>query len=94
MLGAIGPKAEAAVRHLVRRLERDEWAQPRVSFSLIHYSAAADALAAIGRPAVPALLDGLKHKDDLMKAGCLIALAKMDLKATVSLSPVEPLCQH
>jgi HEAT repeat protein len=94
VLGAIGPKAEAAIPHLIRRLEQDEWAQPRSMFGLIHHSPSAEALAAIGRSAVSALLEGLKHKDDLVKAGCLIALVKMDPKAMVSLSAIEPLCRH
>ncbi len=93
VLGAIGPGAEAAIPHLVRRLEHDEWGQPRSGFSLTHHSAAGRALSAIGRPAIPALREGLKHENDLVKAGCVIALEEMDVKAMVPLSAIEPLCR-
>jgi HEAT repeat protein len=92
VLGAIGPAAEAAVPHLIRRLEHDEWAQPRRGFAIMHDSAAGRALSAIGRPAIPALQAGLKHENDLVKAGCVIALEEMDVKAMVPLAAIEPLC--
>jgi HEAT repeat protein len=92
VLTVIGPKAEAAVPHLIRRLEHDEWARPRSGLSLMHHSSCARALAAIGRPAMPALVAGLKHEDDLVRAGCVVALEEMDLKAMVPLSAIEPLC--
>jgi HEAT repeat protein len=93
VLGAIGAKAEAAIPHLIRRLERDEWAASRSRISLSHHSPSGRALSAIGRPAVPALLEGLKHKNDLVKAGSVIALEEMDVKAMVPLSAIEPLCR-
>jgi HEAT repeat protein len=93
VLGAIGPKAEAAIPHLIRRLEHDEWARPRSGFAIIHHSACARALARIGSPAIPALREGLKHKNDLVRAGCVIALEEMDVKAMVPLSAIEPRCR-
>jgi HEAT repeat protein len=91
VLGAIGPKAKAAVPHLIRHLEKDDWANPRSVRVIMHHSPSADALAAIGPAALPALLDGLKHENDLVKAGCMVALARMDAKADVPLSAIQPL---
>jgi HEAT repeat protein len=94
VLGAIGPKAKDAVPHLIRRLEHDDWTRTRGAFMLIHHSSYARALAGIGAPAIPALLEGRKHKNDLVVVGCVIALEEMDPKATVPLGPIEPLCGH
>jgi HEAT repeat protein len=94
VLGAIGPKAKDAVPHLIRRLEKDEWAHPRSGRSLIHHSASAQALTAIGPAAIPALVDGLKHKNELVVVGCMIALAKMGAKAKVPPAPLVPHTRH
>lgn len=93
VLGEIGPLAEQAVPDLIRRLEHDEWLQSRLAFAIGHHSTSARALAAIGRPAIPALLQGLKHKDDLVRVGCVVALEEMDPKAMPPLSAIEPLCR-
>jgi HEAT repeat protein len=91
VLGAIGPKAEEAIPHLIRRLGHDEWARPRSGFTIMHHSACAQALTAIGPAALPALLEGLKQDDDLVQAGCLAALEELDREAMVPLSAIEPL---
>lgn len=90
VLGAIGPKAKAAVPHLIRHLEKDTWAQPRSVRAIMHHSPSADALTAIGPAALPALLEGLKHENDLVKAGCMVALARMDAQARVPLPAIQP----
>lgn len=94
VLGTIGPPAKEAVPHLIRRLADDEWAKPRSATALPHHSDAAHALAAIGSPALPSLLAGLKHDDDLVKAGCLVALEFMDPKSMVPTTAIEPLTRH
>jgi HEAT repeat protein len=94
VLGSIGPPAQAAVPDLIRQMQHDTWVQSRRASSLTHDSECAKALAAIGPTALPHVLHGLKHESDLVKAGCLVALEKMDAVAGDSLSAVEPLCRH
>jgi HEAT repeat protein len=95
VLAAIGPQAADAIPHLISQMELEVWVAPRFTpprHRPYHPSKCAAALASIGPVAIPALLDGLKHKNDLVRAGCLCALAKMDTKANVPLSAIVRLC--
>lgn len=91
ILGAIGPAAKEAVPHLIRRLADGEWGRPRSGFAIYHRSVYANALAAIGAPALPAVLKGLEHEDALVRAGCLVALEHMERDVMVPVSAIKPL---
>jgi HEAT repeat protein len=90
-LGAIGPGAEDAAVHLIRRLEHDDPRGSRSAISISYYSINALALAGIGKPALPAVLEGLEHEKYQVRAGCLAALKSMDREVMAPVSKIEPL---
>lgn len=86
-LGAIGPEAEGAVPALIELLKDDQWAMPISPFMLMHRSEAAKVLARIGKPAVPALIEGLSSDSGLVQAGCVQALAAAGQEASDRVIP-------
>lgn len=77
----IGPAAEAAVPALIGKLS--EYEQQQRYRSVL-------ALAKIGPKAIPALLEGLKHKDsERIRAGCADALGAMGIEAVPAIGALE-----
>ena len=90
ILAQIGPQAEPAIPHLVKQLETEKWSHNIIG-EVQYNSRFARALSAIGPPAIPALRNGLTNKHEMVKAGCLQSLWKMDAKIEIPVAEIETL---
>jgi HEAT repeat protein len=91
VLLTLGPAAAPAARALAARLDDGELheALRRTSRFSRENTAVADALAAIGKPAVPVLVEALGHKALHVKASAIMALGQIGPKARAAAEPLR-----